>query len=137
MEQWLTEVADLRIHGTVKEQVLKRFQRERSYLTPLPPIRFPVAYHEIRRVALDAFVDVRGNRYSVPAHLCGETVRIHLTLDGQLKVYTANGTLVAEHVLKPSSQGWQVVPSHHARLWRDLGVVSRDLSSYEEAGSWN
>ncbi|RMH36312.1 MAG: IS21 family transposase [Gammaproteobacteria bacterium] len=137
LEQWLAEVADERIHGTLKARVHDRFVKERPRLQPLPPVRFSTCYQECRRVALDAFIDVCGNRYSVPAHLCGERVVIHRYLDGGLKVFDAQGRLVAEHQLRPAIEGWQVVPDHHARLWRDLGVQTRSLAAYEEASTWS
>jgi len=137
LEQWLVEVADERIHGTLKVRVSERFAEERPELRPLPLVRFDTSYRESRRVALDAFIDVAGNRYSVPAHLCGERVTIHRSLDGGLKVFDGQGALVAEHRLRPAAEGWQVVPDHHARLWRDLGVQARSLTAYEEAATWS
>ncbi len=137
LAQWLGEVADGRVHGTHKAVVRERFEEERSHLSALPPVRFDTSYRESRRVALDAFIDVRGNRYSVPAHLCGETVAVRIALDGTLKVFDAEGMLVAEHRLRPREAGWQVVPEHHARLWQDLKVESRSLERYEEVASWN
>src|SRR5699024_1518949 len=118
LEGWLAEVADPRVHGTVKEVVSERFRRERPHLQPLPALRFDTSYRERRRVALDALIDVRGNRYSVPAHLVGETVAIAIGLDHTLKVFDGAETLVARHRLAPAAAGWQVVPEHHKRLWQ-------------------
>ena len=136
LEKWLAEVADVRVHGTVKEVVKERFCREQEALQSLPPIRFDTSYRQSRRVALDGYIDVRGNRYSVPCHLCGMMVSIRMTLDEELKVYDLHDHLVAHHRL--SDKGWSTVPEHHARLWQDASaVVSRDLQDYEEAGSWS
>jgi len=137
LELWLVEVADVRVHGSHKVVVRERFEEERSHLSALPPVRFDTSYRESRRVALDAFIDVRGNRYSVPAHLCGETVVVRIALDGTLKVFDAEGALVAEHRLHPREAGWQVVPEHHARLWQEFKVENRSLECYEEVASWN
>lgn len=138
LQGWLAEVADVRVHGTVKEVVAERFEAERSQLGALPALRFDTSYRERRRVALDGFIEVRGNRYSVPAQLCGETVAVHIGLDGRLKVFDAAGALMAEHILRDADSGWQVVPSHHARLWRDtFQVQRRDLRCYQEAGTWS
>jgi len=137
LQKWLAEVADERVHGTHKEVVRERFEAERAHLAPLPPVRFDTSYRQTRRVALDAFIDVRGNRYSVPAHLCGQTVFIHMALDGTLKVFDSEGTVVAEHRLRPKRTGWSVVPEHHARLWQELKVETRSLTAYAEAASWN
>jgi len=137
LEQWLLDVADQRIHGTLKVRVADRFTEEQPHLQALPSVRFDTCYRETRRVALDAFIDVMGNRYSVPAHLCGERVVIRRSLDGKLKVFDAQGTLVAEHRLRAAHEGWQIVPDHHARLWQDLSVQTRSLSAYEEVATWN
>jgi transposase len=138
LQGWLVEVADRRFHGTVKEIVAERFEEERPHLQSLSPVRFDTSYRKTRRVALDAFVDVHGNRYSVPAHMCGETVAVHIGLDDRLRVFDAAGELVAEHLLRPVTAGWQVVPSHHARLWREtFQVQTRDLRCYEEARPWS
>jgi transposase len=132
LRQWLVEVADPRCHGTVKEVVIERFERERPALKPLPVIAFDTSYRDTRRVAMDGYVDVRGNRYSVRAHLCGDMVAIRITLSGELRIIDAQDRLVATHRLVASHSGWQTVPAHHARLWQEtLRVQTRDLKSYE------
>jgi transposase len=82
-EQWLREEADLRCHGTVREIVAARFAREAPLLQPLPARRYDTAYQEMRQVSWDAYIEVRGRRYSVPAHLAGRPVQIRLTLEGE------------------------------------------------------
>ena len=66
-ERWLAEEADQRVHGTVKEVVAERFAREKPRLSALPKQRYDTSYQELRQVAWDGYIDVRGNRYSVPA----------------------------------------------------------------------
>jgi len=135
---WLETVADRRIHGTLKVVVAERFAEEQPHLQALPPIRFDCSYHETRRVALDAFIDVQGNRYSVPARLCGERVMVRIGLDDRLRVFDAADDCVAEHRLSPSHEGWQITPAHHERLWRDhFQVQTRDLQHYQEVASWS
>jgi len=132
-EQWLRQEADLRLHGTVKEVVTERFQREALVLQPLPPVRYDTAYIERRQVAWDGYIDVRGNRYSVPGQLTGQTVAVHISLDGSLRVYAGAG-LVAQHALQAAAQGWVSVPDHHRQLWQStLKVESRSLQAYEAA----
>jgi transposase len=136
-EQWLREEADRRVHGTVHEVVAERFAREAPTLQPLPARRYDTAYQEPRQVSWDAYVEVRGNRYSVPAGLAGRLVTIRLSLAGQLGVYD-DEQLVAQHVLQPAERGWVTVPAHHAALGaRAVQVERRPLAVYEEAGSWN
>jgi transposase len=131
-ERWLREVADPRVHGTVREVVRDRFAREAAKLGPLPRRRYDTSYLEHRVVGRDGYVTVRGNRYSVPDHLCSRQVAVRITLEGCLKVYD-DDLLVAEHRLRPFSEGWCTVASHHERLWQDaVSVQRRELSVYEE-----
>jgi len=136
-EAWLAEEADQRLQSTVKEVVSVRFGREAPHLQALPAVRYDTSYHEIRQVGWDGYIDVRGNRYSVPGQLAGRTVMVHVGLDDSLKVYQGE-TLVASHHLQVASQGWVSVPEHHHKLWQDtLRVESRPLLVYQEVVAWN
>jgi transposase len=131
-EQWLATEADPRFQRTVQEVVIERFQREQPTLGPLPPRRYDTSYRETRQVGWDAYLNVRGNRYSVPAQLVGRTVVVRISLDNSLRVYD-NETLVALHQLRPASAGWVTVPEHHQQLWSDtLNVAQRSLAVYQE-----
>ena len=84
-------------------------------------------------MAWDGYIDVRGNRYSVPGQLTGQAVAVHISLDGSLRVYAGAG-LVAQHSLQATAQGWVSVPDHHRQLWQStLKVESRSLQAYEAA----
>lgn len=134
-EQWLREEADQRYHGTVQEIVAERFAREAPALRPLSSARYDTACREIRQVSWDAYIEVRGGRYSVPAGLAGQTVQIRLTLDGDLIIYGGE-QLVATHRVVSGAPGWITVPSHHAALWaQTLTVEQRPLAVYEEVAS--
>jgi transposase len=142
-EKWLAEEADPRVHGTVKEVVAERFERERPFLSHLPQKRYDTCYREFRQVAWDSYIDVCGNRYSVPVQHAGATVEIHIGLDGSLRVYdpldpTPAKLPVASHILRSAQEGWVTVPEHHAALWDStLQVEQRPLTVYEEAMRWN
>jgi hypothetical protein len=136
-EQWLRTEADQRLHGTVKEIIAARFVREQPVLGPLPVRRYDTSYRETRHVSWDGYIDVRGNRYSVPDNLAGHTVAIRIGLDDSLGVYDGE-TLVARHTLCHAIEGWVTVPEHHAQLWqKTLQVERRPLDVYEEAATWS
>jgi len=97
--------------------VAERFERERPFLQPLPAVPYDTAYYETRRVAWDGYIDVRGNRYSVPDDLVGQVVTVRIGLDDQLQVY-CDDRLVAQYLLQARAQGWVSVPGHHTRLWQ-------------------
>jgi transposase len=131
-EQWLREEADQRVHGTLHEVVAERFAREQEFLQPLPRSRYDTSYYETRQVGWDGYVDVRGNRYSVPGALCGQRVAVRIGLDGGVRVYHAE-TLVATHALRAKQEGWSTIAEHHSSLWRDtLKVEQRPLAAYQE-----
>jgi len=135
--RWLEEEADRRVQGTVKEVVLERFHREAPFLGPLPAARYDTSYREQRFVGWDGYIDVRGNRYSVPSEFCGSPVAIRISLEGRLSVY-AGDLKVADHRLRDAAEGWQTVPEHHEKLWRDtMRVERRDLAVYEEVARCN
>jgi transposase len=136
-ERWLREEADPRLHGTVREVVIERFQREAEHLMALPAVRYDTSYREQRFVHWDGYIDVRGNRYSVPAELCGRTVEVRIGLEGELLVY-AGERLVMSQRLRPAAHGWVTVADHHRGLWQKaLSVERRDLSVYEEVAQCN
>ena len=135
-EQWLRAEADQRKHGTVHEVVSARFERERPALQGLPAQRYDTAYHELRQVSWDAYIEVRGNRYSVPAARAGETVRVRVTLEGQLEVY-AGEVCIAQHGLRSVAAGWSTVPERHAALWAEVQVEQRELTQYAEVAEWS
>jgi len=135
-EQWLREEADQRFHGTVREVVAARFERERPALGPLPRSRYDTSYWQLRQAGADAYIEVRGNRYSLPASLSGQRVSIRIGLDGQLAIYHAD-QLVARHGLRPAGQGWVTTPEHHQALWSAVQVERRPLAIYEEVAQWS
>lgn len=136
-EAWLKEEADQRLQTTVKEVVSLRFEREAPHLHALPAIRYDTSYHELRQAGWDGYIDVRGNRYSVPSDLAGQTVVIHIGLDESLKVYQGE-TLRASHQLRSAEQGWVGVAEHHHQLWQDtLQVERRSLAIYQEVAAWS
>jgi transposase len=94
---WETTVADLRIHGTIRQQVGKLFTDvERPALRPLPVERFPF-FHEAERVVhRDGHVEVDKAYYSVPPEYLGHTLwvrwdsRLVRILDQKLEPITAH-----------------------------------------------
>ncbi len=126
LEQWMADVADMR--------KLRQFRQtqEQVHLQQLPDNDFDTSYFNIRHVSLDGYIEVGGNRYSVPESLCGHPVSIRFSLDDELRIY-CNEQQVASHRLCSAASGWQTVPEHHAPLWQQVSQVEhRPLSAYEE-----
>ncbi len=83
---WESRIADQRIHGTTRQQVACLFERERPFLSPLPPGLFPCFQEAQRRVHRDGHVEVERAYYEVPEEYLqrqvwvrwdGRTVRVY------------------------------------------------------------
>jgi transposase len=75
LRQWVSEVANQRIHGTTHQQVLLRWDEDQFAMLPMngrPD--YPYMDDEQRKVARDAYVSWRGSRYSVPWQYAGREV---------------------------------------------------------------
>ena len=75
LSDWERTVADTRIHGTTRQQVIKVFNEvERSKLLPLPSSLFPVFEEAPRSVHRDGYVEFQRAYYSVPPEYVGRQV---------------------------------------------------------------
>jgi len=95
--EWEQSVADKRIHGTVKEQVEKRFfEHEKDVLQKLAPERF-ANFKEARRcVNRDGHLEVDKAYYSAPPEYVGR--RLWVRWDSRLvRIFDDRFKLIATH----------------------------------------
>ncbi|HSW63561.1 MAG TPA: IS21 family transposase [Dissulfurispiraceae bacterium] len=90
--QWLSDKAE-RIHGTTREKVSERHEREKEFLMSLPPSPCDVSLRLYRKVHKDCTISVDGSGYEVPHKLVGKKIVIRMK-DGILRVYDGD-TLMA------------------------------------------
>lgn len=75
LRTWEAGVADQRIHGTTRKQVLCHFEeQEKQALRPLPPELFVCYQEATRSVHRDSYVEVQRAYYQVPAEYVGRRV---------------------------------------------------------------
>ncbi|MGH9628543.1 MAG: IS21 family transposase, partial [Bryobacteraceae bacterium] len=75
LRRWVAEVANRRVHGTTREQVLIRWEEDQLSLQPVKEsLAYPFADDEQRKVARDAYVSWQSSRYSVPWQFAGKEV---------------------------------------------------------------
>lgn len=136
---WMREIADQRIHGTTHERPIDRFLR--SEQAALSPVGAHPSYLRqrrfLRKVAVDARVEVDTNRYSVPGQFLGETVEVVIEAD-RLQVHWRD-RVIAEHEVAAGRYQSIEDPAHAAgflprspKLSQQVGIL-RDLSVYERA----
>jgi transposase len=95
-QHWLANVANVRIHGKTRQKPIERFEKERSFLNPLPANAFDIATVSQVRASSQFRVTLDANRYSVPAEYAGARLTLK-TYPDRLCVYSEN-QLIARHV---------------------------------------
>lgn len=81
LAKWVREVAGIRQHGTVYEQPLERFERERDELKALPAERFEVRSWKKAKVHRDCHVVFDYSHYSIPHRFVGREVWLRVTAE--------------------------------------------------------
>jgi len=106
--QWNRTVAQVRIHGTTRRQVLAHFlEVEKPALQPLPAERFELFQVGIRSVHMDGYVEVDAAFYTAPANLIGQEVRVRW--DERLVRIYHQGQAVRVHLKRPPGN-WSTNP---------------------------
>ena len=115
LREWIVTVAHRRVHGTTHQVVEEAWRAEREHLSPLAGRpAYPYLPEHTRRVASDAYVEFRTNRYSVPWETVGRQVavrehpdRVEIVLDGC--VIAAHAVLLGRYQISTD-------PAHHAQM---------------------
>ncbi|MEM6793110.1 MAG: IS21 family transposase [Acidobacteriota bacterium] len=103
---WLSETANVRLHGTLKERPADRLKTDQAAFRPLVDrTPFPAAERSVRRSDHDARISYGGVHYSVDPKILGGRrgveVEVLIGADQRLRIYHL-GQLVGEHPLAPS-----------------------------------
>lgn len=141
LDQWETNWADTRIHGTTKRQVAVMFAEEKPALLPLPLEPFRYYQFGERTVHPDGCVEVEAAYYSAPPGWIGRSVKVQW--DGMFVriLDPKTGQLMREHVrqkrglhrIKPEDHSPRTPLRVHQLLWRTeqagahIGVFCRTL----------
>ena len=126
LQKWEATVADLRVHGTIRQQVGKVFAEvERPALLPLPAARF-ACFHEARRmVHRDGHVEVARAYYSVPPEYLAR--RVWVRWDGRLvRIFNERLEPIATHV--------QHEPGRFST--QSAHIAAEKISGVERGAAW-
>lgn len=129
LENWLTTVADQRFLRQFQQTQLDRFSADQAAMKSLPARRFDTSYCEYRQASWDGYIEVKGNRYSIPSDYSGQMMKIRISLANELKVYDNQDQLITQHRLQSKALGWLTDAAHHQALRES--VQRRPLSDYE------
>jgi transposase len=139
---WETTIADVRIHGTTKQQVSKLFENaERAALKPLPLERFPFFHERQHTVHRDGHIQVDGSYYSAPPEYRGSDVwvrwdsRLVRIFNQQLGEIRAHAKLQEKG--KYSTHPADILPEKISGMERGAEWLLRRASSIgEHADRW-
>lgn len=139
--EWEHKVADTRIHGTTRKQVIAVFhEMEAPALRPLPASLFPVFEEGRRRVHRDGHVEVQRAFYSVPPEYLDHElwVRWEARL---VRIFDARMNLIAVHTRHDPGR-FSTLPAHihtHKRRIIERGadwLLGRAALVGQATGRW-
>jgi len=124
--EWETTVADTRIHGTTRQQVLKVYREvEREALKALPLERFPCFREAERIVSSDGHVAVDKSYYSVPPEYLRRTVWVRW--DARLvRIFDQRMQPICAHATQPHGK-FSTLSEH---------IASEKISPVERGAEW-
>lgn len=102
LDDWQTNVADVRKHGTTQRIVNEHFAEEVPHLRPLPTAPCPRFKYGKRKVTTTGEVQVGMQRYPAPATHVGVVVQVQHDDNVVRVVDLASGKLLLEHPKKTS-----------------------------------
>jgi transposase len=124
LSDWERTVADTRIHGTTRQQVIRVFNEvERAKLLPLPASLFPVFEEAPRSVHRDGYVEVQRAYYSVPPEYVGRQVWVRWE-SRLIRVFNQRREQIALHALAEPGK-FTTDPLHQHSPYRH--VIHRNL----------
>lgn len=94
---WCEQTAGQRIHGTIKEQPLRRFEEsEQGRLQPLPASPYDLAVWKVVKLYRDGYITFDQAYYSAPFRLVGQSLRVRGGTT-TVRIYTLDYQVVALH----------------------------------------
>jgi hypothetical protein len=94
---WCDTTAGMRIHGTVKEKPLERYEQvEKAHLKPLPETPYDLMVWKQAKVYRDCYVSFEGSYYSAPFRLVGQKLWL-CAGSKQVRLFNQDYELQATH----------------------------------------
>jgi len=133
LQQWLTDVNDVRIHSTTKKRPIDMYIQEHPYLQVLPANHFDTSEVAHLVVNQESCVQWKGYQYVVPHKYMYEVCPVRITED-HLVVYSPTGEQLACHPLAEPGQMERYVGAHH-KTGKKPDLAIADVISRLEAFS--
>lgn len=122
LKSWLTEVNDVRIHGTTRKRPIDLFAHEQPHLQPLPSQHYDTSQITQAVVNAESCVYHKGYQYVVPSRYMYELCTVRVTPD-ELMVYSLSGEHLVTHPLAEQGRTERYVGRRAAsRAGRELPI---------------
>jgi transposase len=127
LQEWETNVADTRVHGTTRRHVGNHFAEvERPALLPLPPDPFPSFRESRRTVHRDGHVEVALAYYSVPPEYLARKVWVR---------WDARMVRIFNDRMEPVAVHARLEPGRFST--RPVHIASEKISGIERGAAWH
>jgi transposase len=127
LRQWLTDVNDMRIHGTTKKRPIDMYIEEHPYLQVLPGNHFDTSHVVHLVVNQESCVQWKSYLYVVPEKYMYEICPVRISED-HLVVYSPGGEQLVTHPLARQGQKERYVGVHQ-RTGRKPDLAMADVIS--------
>ena len=131
LQKWLTDVNDVRIHGTTKKRPVDMYIEEHPFLQILPASHFDTSQVVHLVVNQESCVQWKGYLYVVPEKYMYEVCPVRITED-HLVVYSPTGEQLATHPLAEPDRKERYVGVHQ-KTGKKPDLVIADVISRLEA----
>ncbi|MEW6557931.1 MAG: IS21 family transposase [Elusimicrobiota bacterium] len=133
---WLTEIADVRIHGTTREKPIDRWQTEKNAILPLPRTNYDTRKVEPRLVQKDCYLNWEGNCYQIPWQYARQTVTVKAD-ETTLQVYY-DDKCIAQHTISKQKGKYIRNPEYSKGMPKVLDnrrqKYQQEMSAFGEVG---
>jgi len=132
LDKWCATRGDTRMRATANGKSTVATLAAAEPLAPMPT-PFPAVLSVQRVVSAQALVSYAGNRYSVPPHLHGSVVTVHVRLGAtHLDIATTPGpgrgsslpTVIARHRLAPAGAGATIRDDSHVTALNEAALAA-------------
>ncbi len=123
--QWLSEVNDVRKHGTTKKRPIDLYTEEHPYLQRLPVNHFDTSLITQKVVNQESCILWDGYQYVVPQKYMFEQCPIRIT-EEQMVIYSPMGEQIACHTLAEKGRKERYV-GHHKKPRKKHTLVISDV----------
>lgn len=131
---WLDNVANCRVHGTIRRIPDEAWQQEKPFLIALPDSPYPAGQEELRKVGPDSVISVRGTPYTIPAQLAHQNVSVRLFSE-YFEVLGPRGDVVFSRRYVPDSEKGKLVidTSHYQNVRPRTSIPGGSAADLEDA----